>query len=57
MKNYNTNTKSEAKFVITFTSAFDGAQHSNHYVTRKAAEKNLQQLKIAGHTDIVFTEV
>ncbi|MCF0223808.1 MAG: hypothetical protein HUK20_06025 [Fibrobacter sp.] len=57
MNAYNTATKNAARFIISFTSAFDGDQHENHYVTRKAAERNLEQLKLAGHKDIEFKEI
>lgn len=58
MKNtYNTDTKKPAKFRITFTSAFDGTERTNFYVTRKAAERNLRALEICRHTNIRFEEV
>lgn len=57
MNAYNTATKNAARFIISFISAFDGDQHENHYVTRKAAERNLEQLKLAGHKDIEFKEI
>lgn len=57
MNTYNVKTKNAARFIISFISAFDGNQHENHYVTRKAAERNLEQLKLAGHKDIEFKEI
>lgn len=57
MNAYNTATKNAARFIISFTSAFDGDHHENHYVTRKAAERNMEQLKLAGHKDIELKEV
>lgn len=57
MNAYNTATKKAARFIISFISAFDGEPHENHYVTRKAAERNLEQLKLAGHKGIEFKEI
>lgn len=56
MKAYNTETKKAANFKIFFTNAWTGEKCVNHYVTRRAAERNLKELQVAGHHDIEFKE-
>lgn len=56
MKTYNTKTKKAANFKIFFTNAWSGEKCVNCYVTRRAAERNLEELKIVGHFDIELKE-
>lgn len=49
MKTYNDKTKAVPRFKISFTNAWTGENQVNLYVTRRAAERNLCELQVAGH--------
>lgn len=56
MKTYNDKTKTVPRFKISFTNAWTGENQANLYVTRRAAERNLCELQVAGHKNIFFEE-